>query len=100
MFKSFMGIFKKDKKDDKKENKDKAPKESDQENEKEEADEKQIDDLLKDEQMIITKNSPFFFFLEKDEDRKIVSERISEEIQAVNSTVLWDKFDPLLRTWE
>jgi FtsZ-interacting cell division protein YlmF len=101
MFKSFMGIFKKDeKKNEKKEDKNKQTKDAEVEGEKEEADEKQIDELINSDQQIVNKNSPYFLFLEKDEERRIITEVIKEQIQDVSSLALWEAFYPALLKWE
>ena len=96
MLKSFMGIFKKNKSDDK----DKCQIDAAPEPEKDEVDEKKMDDLLKDNQYIINKNSPFYLFLENEDDRKIHCEYVQQEINKFITLPLTEAFFLLLKSWE
>lgn len=94
-----MGIFKKNKSDDKEKiQKDAAP--EPEKAEKEEGDEKRFDDLMKENQSNVNKNSPFFLFLENDEDRKIVTEIINEHINSINTLNMTEAFFTILEKWE
>jgi hypothetical protein len=101
MLKGFMGIFKKDNKNSKKEEKEKLPKDLTIKNEKEEADEKQIDELINSNDLNINnKNNAFYLFLEKDDERKIITEVVNETLSSINSQALWEAFLPMLQKWE
>jgi len=100
MLKGFMGIFKKDNKN-KKEEKEKLPKDLAVKNEKEEADEKQIDELINSNELNINnKNNAFYLFLDKDDERKIITEIIKESLSNINSQAMWEAFLPILQKWE
>jgi hypothetical protein len=100
MLKGFMGIFKKDNKN-KKEEKEKLPKDLAVKNEKEEADEKQIDELINSNELNINnKNNAFYLFLDKDDERKIITEIVKETLSNINSQAMWEAFLPILQKWE
>ena len=97
MFKNFIGIFKKSKPEDK----EKISKEIVPEAEKEENDDKQIDEIIKNNVQPISKNSPFYLALDNQEDeRKIICETIKVEISQIVSVTLWDKYYIKLKNWE
>jgi transcriptional regulator NrdR family protein len=101
MLKGFMGIFKKDNKNTKKEEKEKLPQDLAVEIEKEDANEKQIDDLINSNELNVNnKNSAYYLFLEKDDERKITTEVVKETLHTINSEALWEAFLPMLQKWE
>ena len=97
MFKSIVGIFKKSKPEDK----DKTSKDTVPDSEKEDNDQKQIDEIVKNTKHTVSKNIPFYLFLDKiEDDRKIFSETIKEEISKIDSIILWDKYNTNKVKWE
>ena len=97
MFKSFIGIFKKSKQQDK----EKISKDIIPEGEIEDNDQKQIDEIIKNTQQTVSKNSLFYLSLDiLEDDRKIFSETTKEEISKIESVTLWDKYYINLTKWE
>ena len=103
MFKAIKGIFSKDKKEDKKDDKKKEKNEKKDEDQapepEDEIDEKNIEDLLKSD-IVDNKNSAFYFFLDKEEKEKIITEYIKSDIMSANTQALWESFHQILQKWE
>ena len=94
-------MFKKDDKKNKKEEKEKLPKDLVVDGEKEETDEKQIDELINSNEIPLNnKNNAYFLYLERDDERKIITEVVKGKLFDVNSQTLWEAFLPMLQKWE